>query len=147
MGLLLMTTIFNWRLLRKEDSQQVYYLVAVPKDAVDRFIESLRLAGLKPFRLELSGFALARAVEVETAVAMNVESDTIELIIMVEKVPLVMFTKSLEEIVPMGQEVSPFIVEELRRVIDYHNDRNPGAPLGSHIPISHTHLCLRISGI
>ncbi|MBI4299100.1 MAG: hypothetical protein HY666_04990, partial [Chloroflexi bacterium] len=42
LGVAIDSYYLHWRLLRKEASRQVFYLVAVPRDSVDRFAESMR---------------------------------------------------------------------------------------------------------
>lgn len=124
-----------WKLLRQEQTQDIYYVLAAPKDASESFAEAMRFAQLKPELLELTGFALARVVNEQNAVIAGADTRAIDLVIVTDYIPVFMMHAVSESPIFSGEDAAPVLESELARVIGYYNDRNPDKQLAESVPI------------
>jgi hypothetical protein len=124
---------FYWQLLRKDKSTQQFYVLAVPRDAVDGFTETLERARLKPYKVELTSLALARAVHVPTAAIVNLDPPTLEILIVVDSTPMLSFSDTLTEL--SGPGLANLVVEQLQRIVPFHNERYRDRPLPPNAPV------------
>ncbi len=122
-----------WNLLRKEQANQFFYVMAVPKDIVDSFSETLKVAGFKTFAVEVSGLAMARASQVGTGIVVNVDTSIIETVIVVNNIPMTMYTEALAE--PTNEGVISAITGQMERQIPSYNERNADRPLLPDSPV------------
>ena len=122
-----------WHFLRKDRTQQLFYVLAVPRDAVDSFAEALRFGGFRPYKIELTSMALARAVQTPTAVLVNLDTTAVEIVVVVDHAPMLMYSEALTEMAGAG--LATALTEQLQRVIPFHNERNRDRPLPANAPI------------
>lgn len=127
-----------WQALKKEKTQQSFFVLAVPKQPLLRLVETIRLAGLKPSKVDIAPLALARAVNQSDAIIANAENNGIDIVIVRDHIPYVMRSVfSGEETIPL-ESLAPRVVEELGINIGYYNDNNRDNPLPSNLPV---YLC------
>ncbi len=124
---------FYWSLIRKEQTNQFFYVLAVPKDIVESFTESLRVAGFKTFVIEVSGLAIARATQIGTGVLINVDTSIVETSIVANNIPMIMHTEALPE--PTNEAVIATITDQMERLISSYNERNAVTPILPDSPV------------
>ena len=81
-------TYLSWDVVRQEGDQILVYALAVPRLVIDRQVETLRAAKIKPGVMDLKPLALIRAVDQSNAVIVNLEEQGIGVIIVVGGVPM-----------------------------------------------------------
>lgn len=124
----------TWQVLPGKSGTLQVYIIGVPREPLVAFVETLRLAGIKPVAVDVKPLALARAVNRRNAIIAHGERDTIELAIVVDNVPVLMRS------VYLGAETTPpqvaaRLADELERTLDFYNGTNSAAQLPSDIPI------------
>ncbi len=125
----------HWKLTKTEAAQDTYYVLAVPKDAVEAFQEAMRFAQLKPSLLELSGFAMARAIDQENAVIAGADTRAVDIIVVSDYIPTFMMHSLSDSPIFSAEDAASVLQAELERVLTYYNDRNPENPLADTVPI------------
>jgi Tfp pilus assembly PilM family ATPase len=121
--------------LPTETDQIQIFVLAVPKEPLLDFMEVLRVAGVSPRALELKSLALMRAVNQKDAIIANGESNSIELVIEVDDVPVLIRSVFLgEEVVTQDYAVGR-ISDEIRRTVETYNESNMDNPLDPEVPI------------
>ena len=112
-----------------------FFVLSVPRGPFLAFRETLRLAGLRPYRLDIRPIALARAVNQSAAVVACLESNSIIVVILADSVPLVMQTHWLGETPLIPSAVSSQFPGILSQTLSFYNDSHREVPLGKDIPV------------
>ena len=119
----------SWKLLPEKGNQQRVYALGVPREMIDGQVEALRRAGIKPRAMDLKPLALVRAVNRKNAIITSLEDRTLDIIIVVEDVPVIVRTIALGKESSTPEKKWDMLVEELSRTIKYYNDSHREAGL------------------
>jgi len=118
--------------------QMHIFVLAIPRAPLQTFMDALKIAGLAPSALDLKPLALARAVNQKDAIIADGESNSMELVIVVDDVPVLIRSVFLGEGVVTQDYAVGRISDELGRTILTYNEINKDHPLDPEIPI---YLC------
>ena len=129
--------IYWQTLTTKTDEMQIFVLV-VPKEPIDDFIAALQEAGIMAHAIDLKPLALVRAVNKQDAIIVNGESNSMELVIVVDDVPVLMRSVFLGEGVVSEDYAVGRIGDELGRTIAFYNESNIDNPLDPEVPVYFT---------
>lgn len=125
----------HWQPLSTEADQMHVFVLAVPKEPLMAMMSSLNMADMTPSALDLKPLALARAVNQKDAIIATGESNSMELVIVVDDVPVLMRSVFLGEGVVTQDYAVGRISDELGRTILTYNEINKDTPLDPEIPI------------
>ena len=128
-------TYIQWQIIPAPKEETRVFLAALPRNATDALIEALREAGVKPYLMDLAPLALARVVNVATAIIIDVRSTEFDIVIMVDRVPHPIRTVLLPSEAQSLPEKLPTIREELERTVNLYNSSHPEKPLEPSLPI------------
>jgi len=128
-----------WKVLGGRGNKQRVYILGVPQEVIDGHVEALREAGMKPRAMDLKPLALVRAVNRKNAIIANLEDGTLDIIIVVEDVPVIVRTVALGKESPTPEKKRDRLAEELSRTIKFYNDSHREAGL-------HPDVCVYPSG-
>lgn len=129
----------SWKALGENGDKQRVYMLGVPQEIIDGQVEALRQAGIKPQAMDLKPLALVRAVNRKNAIITNLEDSTLDIIIVLEDVPVIVRTVALGKESPTLGKKRDRLVEELSRTIKFYNDSHREAHL-------HPSICVYPSG-
>jgi len=125
----------HWQALPTENDQIPVLVLVVPKEPIIAFMEMLRAGGVKPRAIDLKPLALIRAVNQKDAIIANGESNSMELVVVVDDVPVLIRSVFLGEGVVTQDYAVGRISDELRRTIVTYDEINKGNPLDPEVPI------------
>ena len=125
----------SWQIISTSAEEIQVFLAAVPCNAADALIETLRQAGIKPYLMDLAPLALARVANKATAIIIDARSTELDIVVMVDGVPQLIRSLPLPSKTPSLQEKLPTIREELERTIKFYNSSQPAKPLKPGLPI------------
>ncbi|MFC2021979.1 pilus assembly protein PilM [Chloroflexota bacterium] len=125
----------SWQTVGTAEGGQNALVVGVPRDVVDSEMQALRLAGLKPRILDLKTMALARAVNREQALILNIESTTFDIVVVNNGVTEVMRTTAWQPDDLSLEDRAEHLVVILELTVGFHNSHNPDSPLDPTIPL------------
>jgi len=111
------------------------FLAAFPRNTADALLRTLNKAGLRVNIMDLAPLALCRNVDAPEAVVVDVCSASLDIAVMVDRVPQVIRSLSLPSDAESLSERLPFIAEELSRTIAFYNSSHQGKPLGPDVPV------------
>jgi len=111
------------------------FLAAFPRNTTDALIRTLQQAGLRANIMDLAPLALCRTVDAPEAVVVDVRSASLDIAVMVERVPQVIRSLSLPGETESLAERLPSIAEELNRTIAFYNSSHRDKPLGAAVPV------------
>ncbi|MFC2024572.1 pilus assembly protein PilM [Chloroflexota bacterium] len=111
------------------------FLAAYPRNATDSLLRTLAKAGLRADYLDLAPLALCRTVDAPEAVVIHASSVSLDITIMVERIPQVIRSLSLPGETQSLTERLETIVEELNRTIAFYNTGHRDKPLEASVPV------------
>jgi Tfp pilus assembly PilM family ATPase len=111
------------------------FVLAVQKDAVDGMVRACAIARIRPVTADLRPLALARAVAQPDAIVADVESTSIDILILNRGLPLTMRSLHLADAPLARESVHTRLVAELCTAIRLHDETNPEAPLDLATPV------------
>ncbi|MFC1860401.1 pilus assembly protein PilM [Chloroflexota bacterium] len=124
----------SWRVITGDDGVQQYFVVGVPRDVVDAEMQALRLAGITPHVLDLENVALARAVNKERALILNIERYSYDIVIVVDGIPKIMRTVDWSRDDLTNEERMENLVVNLELTVAFYNSNQPDNPLDLATP-------------
>jgi type IV pilus assembly protein PilM len=111
------------------------FLVAFPKNSTDVLLKTLRLAGVTPRMLDLAPLALCLSVNEPMAIIADASLDTLNIMVMVDRVPQVIRSISLQSEGKKISENMAIISEEFSRTVAFYNSSHQQAPLSNDVPV------------
>lgn len=125
----------SWQTITADDGEPDVLVVGVPREVIDAEMRALKLVGIHPRVLELEALALARAVNKEPALILNIDTADLDIIMVVNGLPEIMRTIAWrpDELSPEDRVEHLAITLEL--TVGYYDSNHPGAPLDPATPL------------
>lgn len=124
-----------WQPLKSTGIQQSFFVVFVPKEPVVNLIETLKLAGLQPDKIEVNTFALSRAVNQSQAIIIAVEPNSLDSIIVRDNIPLATRSTFLGEGQQDIRSLPTLVTDALDGIMTFYNESHPDNPIPPDIPV------------
>jgi type IV pilus assembly protein PilM len=125
----------SYQSLPSPAGETLVFLAAFPQNTTDALLRTLQKAGLRAYVLDLAPLALCRTVDAPAAVVVDVSSASLDIAIMVERIPQVIRSLTLPGEAQSLTERLPSIVEELNRTIAFYNSGHRDKPLAASVPV------------
>ncbi|MFC1949212.1 pilus assembly protein PilM [Chloroflexota bacterium] len=124
-----------WRTVGAYEGTHHVLVIGIPKDVIDNQVQALRMARINPRILDIKGIALARAVNREQAIILNIENTTFDIILVVNGAIEVMRTSAWQQEDLSLEEKTDSLSSAVDMTIDFHNSHNPNAPVDMATPL------------
>lgn len=125
-----------WAPIADKGAQLRVFAVSTPKEPLDALEGTFKEAHTRLAFIDLSPLALVRAVNQKDAVIASGESNCVELVVVVDDVPLLVRSVFLGEGSAQSLDyASSRLVEEMGRTLAFYNDVHRDSPLDAAIPI------------
>ncbi len=129
------TLYVTWQLLDRTNSGQNVFILGVPRNTYTQFVKTLWAAGISTKAIDSKLIALSRLINGEKGIIIDLESDSISVILQVAGIPMAMQTA----LVPVGNTVVEDRVkratDDLYRITEYHNKTHPEQSLNKDTAI------------
>jgi len=119
----------SWQVLRDLGDQLRIYLLGIPRDLLDAQVRSLQASGIRPYVMDLKPLALIRAAHRREVVLVNLERDMLDIALVVDYVPAIMRSFSLEKDKLDDQARLDRLLNELTQTVRFYNDSHRSEPL------------------
>ena len=135
-------TYLSWHAIGAENGQIRVYAFAVPRIVIDRQIETLKAAKLKPRAMDLKPLALARAVEDSNCIIASLEDQSAGVVLVVNGTPEIIRSvpQTAEEAGP--EERVEKLAQELSRTVQFYDEGHRENPLDPDTKVYATGLLL-----
>jgi Tfp pilus assembly PilM family ATPase len=125
----------SWQAIAERDGEHDFFVLGVPRNLVTAVIETLAVAGIKPYIMDLKPLALARAPGKSDAIVVAMEPDCFDIILAVNG-----NTEVMHSVTPKGdgatiQDHVRQLTDELSRTVKYYNSDHPENPLSVDTPL------------
>lgn len=125
----------SWQTITVSEGEPQIIILGTPRETVDDEVRVLRLAGINPQVLELKTIALARAVGRERALILNIESSSLDVVVVADNLPRVMRTVAWQPGDFTEEEMVEYLATNLEMAADFYNSRNQESPLDATTPL------------
>jgi len=123
-----------WQTISTSEDGRHLLAVGMPRDVIDAEVRALRAVGINPYLLDLKTMALARAVNKEQALILNIELSSFDIVIVVNGIPEVMRTIAWQqEDLTLEDRVEQLAVS-LELTVGFYNSNHLDAPLDPATP-------------
>lgn len=125
----------HWQVVSQEPDALRVYVLGVPRRAVDRYVEVLRAARIRPYVMDLKALAVIRVARARQAVVAHLEHDYVELGIVVDSMPVALRTAPLR----LGREGMSArldaLLEAAGHLIEEYQQAHQQAPVHPEAPL------------
>lgn len=128
-------SILRWQPLASVGGRLRFFIVSVPREPVITLVETLKLAGLHPDKIETTTFALSRAVNQSDAIILAVEPNSLDSIILRDGIPRATRSTFLGERPPDAESLLTLVTDALDNIVSFYNEGHPDYPLPPDIPV------------
>ncbi len=135
MGYSVENSLLFWQRLNRSGGRQRFLVTSVPRETVITLIETLKLAGIQPDKIDTTTFALSRAVNESQAIIAALEATSLDSIILRDGIPLSSRSTFLGEVPQNPESLPALITDALDSIITFHNESHPDDPLPPDIPV------------
>lgn len=129
------SSILRWQPLVSVGGQRRFFIVSVPREPVITLIETLKLAGLHPDKIETTTFALSRAVNQSQAIIVAVEPNGLDSIILKDGIPLAVRSTFSGERPQDSESLPTLVTDALGNIMSFYSESYPDNPLPPDIPV------------
>lgn len=128
-------TDLSWNIISRSENQIILYVLAVPKLVLNTQVEALRQAKIKPRIIDIKALALQRLIDQENALIVNLEDYSMDVIIIVNHIPVLIRTIPLDTGDLTGEAKVDLLGQELARTTKYYNESNKLNRLSDETPL------------
>ncbi|MFC2010741.1 pilus assembly protein PilM [Chloroflexota bacterium] len=125
----------SWRTIETAEGGQQVLVLGVPRDVIDSEVQTLKVAGVNPRILDVKTMALARAVNREQAVILNIESTSFDVVVVVNSVTEVMRTTAWQTDDLVMEDKAETLAVALELTVGFYNSHHPGFSLDPATPL------------
>ncbi len=125
----------SWQPLPGKGDEQAFFVLGVPRNLVDNMIQTLSIAGVEPYLMDLRPLALARAASRGDAIVASLEPDGFDIVFIANGIPAVIHTIS-----PRGEGATledniRRLVDELTKTAAFYQSNHPENQLSPDTPL------------
>jgi len=125
----------SWQAIPGQAEEQSYFLLGVPRSLIDTAVQTLKIAGVPPYLMDLRPLALARTAQQSDAIIVNLDADCFDMVFITSGLPTVIHTIS-----PRGEGAT--LEENIRRLADeltktaaFYQSNHPNVHLSPTTPL------------
>lgn len=125
----------SWQPVPSEGDEQSYFLIGVPRNLIDTAVQTLKVAGIAPYLLDLRPLALARTARRTDAIVVNLEPDCYDIVFIAGGMP-----KVIHSITPRSEGATledniRQLSDELTKTATFYQSNNPEAQVNARTPL------------
>jgi Tfp pilus assembly protein PilN len=125
----------SWQVVGSQGDEQNFFVVGVPRNLINTLKQTLTMARLEPYIMDLKPLALARAAQRGQAIIASLEPDCFDIVLVTRGIPAIMHTVS-----PKGEGATledniRRLTDEIAKTVVFHQNQHPGDPLSPATPL------------
>lgn len=124
-----------WQTVDDTPDAQVVFVLATPRDAMRSLIEAMRAAEIRPRTVDVTPLTLARAVGQPDEIVIELDPSGIDLVVVLDDVPLVMRSATFGEQALTLEEAQEAAIDLLLKELRAFEDVYVGSRIERSIPI------------
>lgn len=125
----------SWQTIAPGEGGQMVLVIGVPRDILDSEMRALKSVGINPRTLDLKTMALARAVNREKAIILNIEPNSFDIVLVVDGLTEVMRTTAWQEDEFSVEDAAEHLSSAVELTVSFYDSHHPGFPLDPATPL------------
>ncbi len=125
----------SWKIIPGPKGRILVYLAAAPRKPIDSIMRALKIAGLTVSRMHIKPLALTKAIPVNNAILVDLQSTEFDIAIMIDGVSQPVRSVSLPNEELGWEQKMKMIIGDLDRTIKFYDTNNAEKPLDIKVPI------------
>ncbi len=125
----------SWQTITEVEGGQQVLVLGVPRDVVDSEMQALRAAGVNPRVLDTKTMALARVVNREQALIINIEPSSFDMVVIAGGVVEVMRTTAWQPEDLSLEDEAEYLAVALELTVGFYNSHHSRLPLDPATPL------------
>jgi Tfp pilus assembly PilM family ATPase len=125
----------SWQVIGPENGHLRVFALGVLRDILAPQVEAIKLAGRKPYSMDIKPLALVRAVGKPNALIADLEPESIDVIVVRDAIPDTIRTVSLRYEFSEVEYKVRRLGEELARTVKFYSDTHREDPLPATTPV------------
>lgn len=122
-------TYTSWQVIEREDGAMRVFALVLPRLIIDRQMQAMQVARLRPRAMDLRPLALVRAVDREEAIIVDLEEHSFGVVIVSRGVPEIIRSVAQPEDAGEPKEKLDHLELELTRTIQFFNESHREQPI------------------
>jgi len=128
-------TYLSWQVIGRENGNMRIFALVLPRLLIDRQMEAMQAAHIKPRAMDLRPLALVRAVNQEEAIIVDLEELSFGVVIVTRGIPEIIRSVAQADEAEEPRAKLERLTLELSRTIQFFNDSHRDQPLKADTPI------------
>ena len=125
----------SWQPTANRGEEQEYFILGISRNTVDTLVQTLKIANIEPYLIELRPLALARAANRSNAIIVNMEPDCFDIVLIANGLPSVIHTLS-----PRGEGATLEdniyrLATELTKIAAFNQSNYPNTQISPSTPL------------
>lgn len=125
----------SWQTTGGKEDEPTFFVLGVPRNLIDAMIQTLKVAGLEPYLMDLQPLALTRAANRGDAIVVNLEPDCFDIVFIADGIPTIMHNIS-----PRGEGATledniRRLVDELTKTVAFYESSHPETSFSPATPL------------
>lgn len=125
----------DWRVTESTEKEMNLLVLGVSRQIIDSLYDTFKLAGLSLDTIDLNAFALARVADKETALIVDMETDSTDIIILSRGIPETLHTYFNKNEHASFEDNLDLMRDELNRTVDFFTLTHPEIPFSNTMPL------------
>ena len=125
----------SWQSIPSKGEEQRYFVLGVPRNPVDTLMQTLKIANVEPYLMELRPLALARAANRSDAIVVNMEPDCFDIVLIINGLPAVIHTITPRSEGATLEDNIRRLADELTKIVAFNQSSNPDIQLSPSTPL------------
>jgi Tfp pilus assembly protein PilN len=125
----------SWQAIGGRRDELDFFVLGVPRNLVDAAVQTLAVAGVEPYLMDLKSLALARAANRENAIIVALEPDCFDVVLVTNGLPAIMHTISPRGAGATLEDNIQRLTDELAKTVKFYDDSYPANTLSPTTPL------------
>ena len=125
----------SWQPTVNKGNEQEYFVLGISRNTVDTLVQTLKIADVEPYLIELRPLALARAANRSDAIIVNMEPDCFDIVIVANGLPSVLHTLNLKSEGATLEDNIYRLAAELNKIAAFSQSNSPNTQISPSTPL------------
>jgi len=125
----------SWQPLPGKGDEQAFFVLGVPQNLVDAALQTLSVAKIEPYLMDLRPLALARAANRGDAIVVNLQPDCFDIVFIANGIPTVIHSVSPRSEGATLEDNIRRLSDELSKMVAFYQSSHPESQLNTTTPL------------
>ena len=125
----------SWQAIDGGNDELDFFVLGVPRNLIDAVVQTLSVARMKSYLMDVKPLALARAANRGDAIIVDLEPDCFDIVLVANGVPTTMHAMTPRSKGASMEDNLRRLTDELSKTVKFYNSNHPENPLSPTTPL------------